>query len=170
MNNGFWTFIFKELNVYKLHKLPNIILKLLQVLFSLFRWSKQFPAKACILFSVLLVTDYDAYANPLLGLWPLFPVYLITIQLCIWSVYCPLLRKLRMTFITVGTRRLLIICLARKVLRMPCSLYSQGQVLSSVVICLGYEGLRGRTAVTVCSILYSECKQQGALHMVLLKI
>lgn len=145
-------------------------MKLLWVLLSLFWWSKQFPAKACILLSVLLVIDYDAKASPLSALWQLFPVYLITVQLCIWSVYCLLLRKLRMTFITVGTRRLLIICLAWKVLWMPCSLYSQGQVLSCVVICLGYEGLRGRTAVTVCSILCSECKQQGALHMVLLKI
>lgn len=95
---------------------------------SVIWWSKQFPAKACTLLHVLLLIGYDAYASPPPALWPLFPVYLITIQLCIESAYCLLLRNLRVTFITVGARRLLIICLARKAMWMPCSLYSQGQV------------------------------------------
>lgn len=68
----------------------------------------------------------------------------------------PVSQKPRMTFITVGARRLLITCLARKVVQMLCTLSSQGQVLSWVVICLGYEGLKGRMAVTVCPILYPE--------------
>lgn len=117
---------------------PNIILQLLWFLFFSFDEIINFQQRPVFCFmSYLLVIYYDAYASLLPALRPSFPGYLITIQLSFSPVYCLLLRKLRMTFITVGIRRLLIICLARKVVQMPCSLYFQGQMLSCAVIRLG---------------------------------
>lgn len=144
-------------------------MNLSQVLLSLFWWGKPFPAKAGILPSVLSVIDDDAHASPLPALWPLFPAYLITARLCIWSVYCLLLWELRMTFIAAGTRRLRIIRLARK--SWGCLALSPVRVRCypvrwSVLVLRAWGG----TAVTVWSILYSERKQQDALHTVLLKI
>lgn len=71
-----------------------------------------------------------------------------------------------MTFITVGAQRLLIICLARRVVQMPCSLCPQGQVSSCAAICLGQEDLRGRPAD---SLFYAvlEGQQQGEFCAVL---
>lgn len=136
------------------------LMKLLWVLLSYDEVNNFQERHAFILLSVLLVIDYDAYASPLPALWPLFPVYLITIQLCVWSVYCLFLRKPRMTFITVGTRRLLIICLARRVLRslalstlrVRCS-----PAWWSVLVMRAW----GKEWHWQSSILYSECKAAG---------
>lgn len=101
---------------------------------------------------LLIPGGYDEYASSRLAPVAIFVEYLITTQLSIQSVYWLPLRKLRMTFITVGAWRLLIISLAGKSDTQALLSPRSGSVLSSLVICLGYEGLRGRKTEAVCSI------------------
>ena len=61
---------------------------------------------------------------------------------------------------------MLIICLARRVVQMPCSFYPQGQMSFCAAICLGHEDLRGRTADSLfCAVLKGQ--QQGEFCAVL---